>query len=87
MRTTPIEKIISIEDLRRNFGAIKKTLPYANFIITDRGKQIGVLAGTRESKRARMKSTAGAFRRSGLDRDGLWQEVVKKRSRKTDISL
>lgn len=87
MRTTPIEKIISIKELRRNFGAIKKALSYANFIITDRGKQIGVLAGTRESKRARMQSTAGAFKKSKLDRDELWQDVLEKRSRKTDISL
>lgn len=87
MRSTPIEKIISIEDLRRNFGAIKKALPYANFIITDRGKQIGVLAATREIKRAKMKSTAGAFKGSKLDRDELWQDALKKRSRKTDIFL
>ncbi len=87
MRTTPIEKIISIENLRRNFGAIKKALPYANFIITDRGKQIGVLASTREIKRAKMKSTAGAFKGSGLDRDVLWRDTLKKRSRKTEVSL
>lgn len=87
MRTIPIEKIISVDELRRNFGSIKKALPYANFIITDRGKQIGVLAATRESKRAKMRSTAGAFKGSELDRDALWEDVLKKHSRKTDISL
>jgi hypothetical protein len=81
------EKTISIDDLRRNFGEIKKSLPFVTFIITDRGNPIGRLTATREMKKELMKSTAGAFKGTELDNDELWNDVLKKHSRKEDITL
>ena len=81
------EKIISIDDMRRNFGSIKKQLPYTTFILTDRGKRIGVLTATKETKRQMMVSTAGAFKKTALDSDVLWEDILKKNSRTKDIIL
>ncbi len=81
------DKTISIDDLRRNFGEIKKSLPYTTFIITDRGNPIGVLSATREMKKERMQSTAGAFKGTELDNDELWKDVLQKHSRKEATSL
>jgi hypothetical protein len=81
------ERIISVDQLRRNFGEIKKELPYVTFIVTDRGKQIGMFSATREMKKEIMKSTAGAFNGTELDNDLLWDDILQKRSRKTSITL
>ena len=78
---------ISADHLRRNFGEIKKKLPFIDFIITDRGNPVGVLKATTEMKKQLMKQTGGAFKGTDLDSDALWQEVEKKTSRKEDIIL
>jgi antitoxin (DNA-binding transcriptional repressor) of toxin-antitoxin stability system len=80
-------QIISADDLRRNFGEVKKKLPYVEFIITDRGKQIALLSATPEMKRERLLKFAGAWKGTDLDNDDLWKDVLKRKSRKTDISL
>jgi len=87
MNTIAIEKTISVDDLRRNFGEIKKELPYVTFILTDRGKRIGVLSATREIKKELIKSVAGVFKGTELDNEELWEDVLKKKSRKKDITL
>ncbi len=81
------EKTISIDYFRRNFGVIKKELPFVTFILTDRGKKIGMLTATTEMKREMMRSTAGAFKATELESDELWEDVLKKNSRKNDITL
>ena len=78
---------ISSDDLRRNFGEVKKKLPFVEFIITDRGNPIGILKSTPQIKKRMMKQTAGAFKNTELDDDTLWDEVLKKSSRKTDVTL
>lgn len=78
---------ISADDLRRNFGEVKKKLPFVDFIITDRGNPVGVLKATPEIKKQLMKQVAGALKGTELDSDTLWQEVEKKTSRKEDITL
>lgn len=87
MKHLVFERTISIDDLRRNFGEIKKELPYVTFILTDRGKRIGTLTATREMKRELMKSTAGSFKGTELEDDTIWKDVLKKRSRKGDITI
>jgi hypothetical protein len=87
MNTIGEERTISIDDLRRNFGEIKKSLPRITFIITDRGNPIGRLTATREIKKTLMKSTIGAFKGTELDNDELWNDVLRKHSRKEDITL
>lgn len=69
---------ISSDDLRRNFGEVKKKLPFVDFIITDRGNPVGILKATPEMKRQLMKQTAGALKNTNLDSDTLWQEVKKE---------
>ena len=86
--TSVAENSVSINDLRRNFGEIEKTLPFvSHFIITKKGRPFAVLSATPAVKRDLMKKTAGAFKRSKLDNDALWKEVLKKKSRKQNISL
>lgn len=87
MSALPLERTISLDDLRRNLGEIKKELPYVTFILTDRGNRIGILTATREMKRELMKSTAGSFKGTELENDNLWKEVLKKHSRKKEITI
>lgn len=82
------ENTISINDLRRNFGEIEKTLPFVDhFIVTKKGRPFAMLSATPTVKKELMKKTAGAFRGTELDRDHVWTEVLKKKSRKVDIAL
>lgn len=78
---------ISVNDLRRNFGAIKKQLPFVDFIVTDRGKPIAHISAPLKTKRALMEKTFGAWKNTPLDDDKLWKEVFKRKSRKTSINL
>ena len=89
MRITSVsDKTISINDLRRKFGEIEKKLPFLDYlVITKKGKPFAVLSATLETKRDVMKETAGAFKGSKLEADDIWKEVLKKKSRKEDITL
>ena len=78
---------ISIDDLRRNFGEIKKKLLFVDFILTDRGNPIGILKATSTMKRNIMMETAGSLKGTQVDSDSFWNEVLKKKSRKDDIRL
>jgi len=78
---------ISIDDLRRSFGTIKKQLPFVTFIVTDRGKPVAQLTATSEMKREMMGQTFGAWKGTKLDDDALWSEVLKKKSRGETINL
>lgn len=69
------DRTISIDDLRRNFGEIKKALPYVRFILTDRGKPIAELSATREMKKEMMMKTAGTLKETDLDHDDIWKQV------------
>jgi hypothetical protein len=80
-------RTIPIDDLRRNFGAIKKSLPYITFTLTDRGKPIAELSATREMKKEMMMKTAGRLKGTDLDRDEVWKKILEKTSRKTDVTL
>lgn len=82
------ENTISINDLRRNFGEIEKVLPFVDhFIVTKKGRPFAMLSATATIKKELMKKTAGAFRGTKLDVDVLWKEVLKKKSRKENITL
>ena len=83
-----IEKTISINKLRRNFGEIEQILPLIDrFIITKKGKPFAVLSATSGIKRELMRKTAGAFKGTILDDDNFWKEVSKKKSRKEYTKL
>lgn len=82
------ENTISINELRRNFGEIEKALPFIDhFIVTKKGRPFAMLSATPSVKRELMKKTAGVLKGTRLDDDAIWREVLKKKSRKVDISL
>jgi hypothetical protein len=88
MKITLPTNIISINDLRRNFGEVEKVLPSVGyFIVTKKGKPFAVLSATPESKKELMEKTAGALKDTSLDNDSLWEEILTKKSRKKDIAL
>ena len=82
-----LAQYISIDDLRRNFGEIKKKLLSVDFILTDRGNPIATLKATPNLKKKAMMETAGSLKDTKIDSDSLWNEVLKKKSRKDEIHL
>ena len=80
-------KTISVNDLRRNFGELKKLLPSVEFIVTDRGRPIAQITAAPQTKREMMEKMFGAWEATELDNDDLWEEVLKKKSRKKSINL
>ena len=81
-------KTIPINDLRRKFGEIEKELPFVNkFIITKKGKPFAVLSADPSVKRETLRSMAGALKGSGLDNNGLWRDILKRKSRKKSVIL
>ena len=80
--------MIAISDLRRKFGEIEKALPYTDhFILTKKGMPFAVLSATPLVKRKLMKKMAGAFKGTVLENDEIWKNVLKRKSRKEDITL
>ena len=56
MKTTPFGNTVSINDLRRNFGEIEKSLPFvSHFTITKKGKPFAILSATPQVKKELMK--------------------------------
>lgn len=90
MRTLPLsnDKTISINDLRRKFGDIEKSLPFLDrIVVTKKGKPFAILSATPAAKRDLMKETAGVFKGTELEKDDIWKEVLKKKSHKANITL
>lgn len=81
-------KTIPISELRKRFGEIEAALPFVDrFILTKKGRPFAVLSATSAVKKELIKKTAGAFKKTALDSDAFWKEVLKRKSRKTAISL
>lgn len=79
---------IPISDLRKRFGEIEAMLPYVESItITKKGRPFALLMATDDIKRSIIKKTAGALKNTDLDDDFIWQEILKKKSRKKDIKI
>ena len=90
MRTAIHTRTIPIDEFRRKLGELKKELPFTDFTLTDRGKPIARVTATPESsevKKTRMMKMAGVWKETEMDDDNLWKEVLKKNSRRTDITL
>lgn len=82
------EKTIAINDLRRRFGEIEEDLPFVDrFILTKRGRPFAILSATPFVKKEQMKKTAGAFKGTKLATDTFWKDVLKRKSRKENITL
>lgn len=79
---------IAINELRRKFGEIEKALPYVDhFTITKKGVPFAVLSATPTVKRELMKKMAGAFKNTKLEKDDIWKDILKRKSRKKDIKI
>ena len=80
--------IISITELRRNFGEITKNLASKNEIILTRGGDpFAILKASPNIKRRLLRKTAGAWKNTELDNDDYWKKVLVRKSRKKPITL
>ncbi|MBI2597157.1 type II toxin-antitoxin system Phd/YefM family antitoxin [Candidatus Daviesbacteria bacterium] len=83
-----LSKIIPITELRRNFGKISKNLAKTDTVIlTKGGKPFALLKAAPEEKRKLLAKVAGVWKEGPLDNDILWKKGLKKKSRKSPISL
>jgi antitoxin (DNA-binding transcriptional repressor) of toxin-antitoxin stability system len=81
-------KIIPVTDLRRNFGEITSVLATMNeIVLTKDGRPFAVLRAAVEEKRKLMKGFAGSLKGTVMDDDKLWEDVLKRKSRKVPIDL
>lgn len=88
MNTPLLKRIISITELRRNFGEITNDLAEVEeLILTKGGEPFAILRAAPAEKRKILAKAAGAWSKSSLDSDKLWEESLKKHSRKEDITL
>lgn len=82
------KRIISITELRRNFGAITADLARIDSLILTRGGEpFAILKATSEEKMKVLKKAAGAWKGTALDDDDFWKEVFKRKSRRGRINL
>lgn len=82
------KRIVSITELRRNFGEITKNLPsIESLILTRGGEPFAVLKAVPEEKRRIMKKAEGLWRHSSLDSNPLWKKVFDRKSRKQTIKI
>lgn len=86
--TSLYKRIISITELRRNFGEITQNLAEEeSLILTKGGEPFAILKAVPSEKKKILKKAAGAWGNTELDKNSLWKEVLKRKSRKTPISL
>ncbi len=85
---TSFPNIISITDLRRNFGEITANLDkIEEIILTKGGEPFAILKSAPEVKRKMLKKSAGVWKGTSLDNEKIWREVLKRKSRKASISI
>lgn len=77
-RTDALSKrIISVTELRRNFGAITaKLAEVESLILTRGGEPFAILKAAPEEKMKILEETAGAWKRTALDDDSLWNKIL-----------
>ena len=81
-------RIISITELRRNFGELTEDLAVnPPLILTKGGEQLAILSSAKEEKRKLLKKAAGSWARTGLDDDNFWKSSLNKKSRTKAIKL
>lgn len=81
-----LSNIISITELRRNFGEITSNLVSINhLILTKGGKPYAILKAAPELKREILLKSAGTFKGTDLGDDKIWKEVFKRKSRKRPV--
>ncbi|MCX7881070.1 MAG: hypothetical protein N2482_00970 [Patescibacteria group bacterium] len=79
---------IPISEMRKKFGEIEAILPYVDYItISKKGKPLAIISAVPEIKKSLIKKFAGVFKKTDLDKDKIWKNILKKRSRKNPIKL
>ena len=83
-----LERIVSVTELRRNFGEITANLAKIDSLILTRGGEpFAILKAVPEEKKKILRGAAGAWEGTVLDSDALWKKVSKRKSRKTAVTL
>lgn len=83
-----LSTIISITDLRRNFGALTKRLPEIDeLILTRGGEPFATLKAVPGIKRKLLKNAAGSWKHTLLDDDKIISAILTKKSRVKPIAL
>lgn len=83
-----LRRIVSITELRRNFGEITANLAKIDSLILTRGGEpFAILKATPEEKMKVLRKAAGAWKGTALDDDNLWKKVFKRKSRRGVIKL
>jgi len=83
-----LDSIISITELRRNFGALTARLPEIDaLILTKGGEPFAILKAVPAVKRKLLKKAAGSWKNTSLDNDKSVAEILTRRSRKKNILL
>jgi len=88
MNTPLLRRIVSITELRRNFGELTENLAEVDsLILTKGGEPFATLKATPNEKAKILKKAAGAWEKTALDNDKVWKDVFKRRSRKEAIVI
>ncbi len=83
-----LNRIVSITELRRNFGVITENLAkIESLIITKGGEPFAILRATQNAKKKILNKAKGSWENTSLDDDTLWKDIFKKKSRKDKIIL
>lgn len=83
-----LDRIVSITELRRNFGALTDDLPAIDgLILTKNGEPYAVLKAVPAEKRKILRRAAGAWKNTALGSGALWREVSRRRSRRAAVQL
>ena len=81
-------KVISITELRRNFGQVTENLTELDaLLLTKGGEPFAILKSAPEEKMKILKKSAGAWKRTALDSDHFWKKVSLKKSRAAAVHL
>ncbi|MDP3724298.1 MAG: hypothetical protein Q8R11_01545 [bacterium] len=88
MDSNLLRNIISVTELRRNFGEITSRLPHVeSLILTRGGEPFAILKAAPTEKNKVLRKTAGVWKHTALDEDALWKRVLHRTSRKRPIRL
>jgi hypothetical protein len=83
-----LNRIVSITELRRNFGVITENLAkIESLIITKGGEPFAILKATLNTKKKILDKARGSWENTSLDDDELWKAVFKKKSRRDKVVL
>lgn len=86
--TDLFSRIVSITELRRNFGEITARLAEIDsLILTKGGEPFAVLSAAPNIKRKKLKNLAGVWKKTALDDDRLWKAALTKTSRTISVAL